>query len=522
MNGYDTVLKAAEDAEIIVSRNGTKFSARCPAHDDGRASLSISRGDDGRALVFCFAGCSTPDVVEALGLKMIDLFGDAREFDAAQYVYTDEAGNPLIRVTRTWPKGFRQERWDDGSWRNRILDTRRTVYNLPEVVGAAHVWIVEGEKDVESLRAIGVVGTTTLGGANKWRDEYTESFRGKRVDIIADNDEPGLESAARIRNALRTVAKGLDIWVNPDGKDVTDLLNSGKGLKDLERYVTSDDKAFEPMDWDTYEVEKVEWLLEPYIPVNSRVMAFGPAGSLKSLWAMWVASKLSKDNHKVAYFSLEMPPREVAKRLKKMNPPKENFKLFRRLSFESQTDLAAACDLLKGYSLIVVDSWSAVHGDTNNNDAVAKLDREFFLPLIEETGATLLILDNTGQAVITDKGRYQPEHARGASAKGDKMDMTLMFDRPDEEDNHKARIRVKKIRGDSSIPKPITVKTDPHNIDFRRVDEHGVDLGSMWDDDAPKYEPKEPEPEDAPESLLDRLKKAREQARLQEQEIDDV
>ena len=50
-----------------------KFTARCPAHDDN-AILSISEGADGRALVWCFAGCPADDIVAALGLAWPDLF----------------------------------------------------------------------------------------------------------------------------------------------------------------------------------------------------------------------------------------------------------------------------------------------------------------------------------------------------------------------------------------------------------------------------------------------------------------
>jgi hypothetical protein len=31
--------------------------ARCPAHDDRHASLSIGMGDPGRLLLFCHSGC---------------------------------------------------------------------------------------------------------------------------------------------------------------------------------------------------------------------------------------------------------------------------------------------------------------------------------------------------------------------------------------------------------------------------------------------------------------------------------
>ena len=48
--------------------------ARCPAHEDRRASLSIGEGDDGRVLIKCFAGCAFEDIVRAVGLEPRDLF----------------------------------------------------------------------------------------------------------------------------------------------------------------------------------------------------------------------------------------------------------------------------------------------------------------------------------------------------------------------------------------------------------------------------------------------------------------
>ena len=52
--------------------------ARCPAHEDRHASLSIGEGHGGRILLKCFAGCTPREVVAALGLTMSDLFADTR------------------------------------------------------------------------------------------------------------------------------------------------------------------------------------------------------------------------------------------------------------------------------------------------------------------------------------------------------------------------------------------------------------------------------------------------------------
>lgn len=40
--------------------------ARCPAHDDGKPSLTVGYGRDGRVLAHCWAGCTFEDVMRAL------------------------------------------------------------------------------------------------------------------------------------------------------------------------------------------------------------------------------------------------------------------------------------------------------------------------------------------------------------------------------------------------------------------------------------------------------------------------
>lgn len=50
------------------------WKACCPYHDDRNPSLSISLTDDRRNRLHCYARCSVPDVVAALGLEMHDQF----------------------------------------------------------------------------------------------------------------------------------------------------------------------------------------------------------------------------------------------------------------------------------------------------------------------------------------------------------------------------------------------------------------------------------------------------------------
>jgi putative DNA primase/helicase len=69
-NPVEFVLSRLEN----VSNLSSGWNARCPAHDDNMNSLSIGEGADGRALLFCHAGCSLNEVVTALGIRVRDLF----------------------------------------------------------------------------------------------------------------------------------------------------------------------------------------------------------------------------------------------------------------------------------------------------------------------------------------------------------------------------------------------------------------------------------------------------------------
>lgn len=59
-----------------VRKRRAGWVARCPAHPDRTPSLSINEGDDGRVLLYCFAGCDFQAIVAALGLAARDLMGD--------------------------------------------------------------------------------------------------------------------------------------------------------------------------------------------------------------------------------------------------------------------------------------------------------------------------------------------------------------------------------------------------------------------------------------------------------------
>lgn len=60
-----------------VRPTGRGMMAKCPAHEDKSPSLSIREAEDGRILIYCYAGCSPQAIVSSLGLTLSDLFPDA-------------------------------------------------------------------------------------------------------------------------------------------------------------------------------------------------------------------------------------------------------------------------------------------------------------------------------------------------------------------------------------------------------------------------------------------------------------
>ncbi len=58
-----------------VRQNGeARWMAKCPAHGDKTASLSIRQGDDGRVLLHDFGGCTLREIIAALGIEARQLF----------------------------------------------------------------------------------------------------------------------------------------------------------------------------------------------------------------------------------------------------------------------------------------------------------------------------------------------------------------------------------------------------------------------------------------------------------------
>jgi hypothetical protein len=231
---------------------------QCPAHEDKRASLSVSIGKDGSALLKCHAGCKTADVLAALGLEERDLFPEhekrrpAKRGTTIEHVYHDVTGAPLakkLRIEHAGGKTFAWKRRNGDGWTGGMNGMKPPLYRLPEILAAAKagdaVHVVEGEKCAEALASLGFVSTTTGGGAADALDApgLLEPLRGVDVVLWPDVDEPGRQYVERFARKLAGLARRIRVVSWPDGRpkgfDVADYIGAGAKREDLEALVTA-------------------------------------------------------------------------------------------------------------------------------------------------------------------------------------------------------------------------------------------------------------------------------------------
>ncbi|MGD0679665.1 MAG: phage/plasmid primase, P4 family [Polyangiaceae bacterium] len=157
----------------------------------------------------------------------------------AVYEYFDEDGALVYQVVRKPGKAFRQRVPDGcGGWIWKLNGARRVLYRLPELIAATAgpVYIVEGEKDADTLRARGLVATTSAQGAKSWgltADNARTVLRGRDVVVIRDRDAEGLGYALAIESSLTGVARSLRFLECTRGKDITDHLSAGGTMEEL-------------------------------------------------------------------------------------------------------------------------------------------------------------------------------------------------------------------------------------------------------------------------------------------------
>jgi putative DNA primase/helicase len=171
------------------------------------------------------------------------------------FPYHDEASVLLFEVVRfdtTDPdERFRQRRPDGkGDWIWNLKGVRRVLYALPALIAAVkageRVLVTEGERDANTAVKLGYVATTMPGGVKKWRAEYDEFLRGADVVVVADNDAPGQEHAAKLAKRLAKVAAQVRGVMFQNQKDLSAWVEAGGTREQLDAIIAQAPEQIKP------------------------------------------------------------------------------------------------------------------------------------------------------------------------------------------------------------------------------------------------------------------------------------
>jgi hypothetical protein len=293
----DRVRDALESqGKRIENARADHFVAQCPAHDDGRPSLGVDYRNE-KVLLNCYAGCFTDDIVRALGLEFTDLFDSEPDENNAlpirSYTYRRTDGTAVFIVDRYYPKTFRQRLpGTEPGHKGTINGVEPILYRAPEVwtrmkAEPTRVYLVDGEKDVETAEKHGLVATCWPGFGKKWRVSYTNFLRhAKEVLIVADQDAlkpdgslgPGQQYAIAARNELRAAGVRARVIAPAKGKDLTDHFAAGFTEAD---FIPEPTASIRPRGMSANDLMKkefipIEFAVEKVLPEGLTIFAGSP------------------------------------------------------------------------------------------------------------------------------------------------------------------------------------------------------------------------------------------------------
>lgn len=476
MNPVERILDALGACGCKPKQRGKQWYAKCPVHGGNDFdSLSLAEGGDGRALVTCHSqGCAFGAVMQALGLEPQDAWPRSAEIGGTVvplrrcptetppepdvvYDYVDEDGQLLYQVCRYQrPDGktFRQRRPDgNGGWTWSLGEVRRVLYRLPALLAAVSagstVFLVEGEKDVETLAALSLPATCCQGGAmekpESWLPEWTEALRGAKVVILPDNDAPGKRHAAVLRQVLDGVAESIRVVELPGlglKGDVSDWVQAGGTVDQLVRLCQQ--RRLVAVEFNELLAKKLppkRTLLEPWLYSQDLVMVYAKRGVGKTMFLLELTLGLASGGKvfswscpspvRVLYVDGEMPAVTMQERIAasvlgrsgkvKVQPlivtPDLQEHGIRSLStVEGRQDLL---DILDDTTVLILDNLSCLYGG-DENDSEAWDEMQAFLLKLRSRGITGIVVHHAGKS----------GQQRGTSRREDVLDTVIRLSRP--------------------------------------------------------------------------------------------
>jgi len=465
-----------ESRRYFESRLGVSLPARdevqvrCIWHDDQRPSMSINLKAGTWYCHSCLVGGGLLDFERKLKGKAdaecwmeinatIGRDGpDPNKSYCGQtcttYAYHDAGGNVVFEAVRYNPKKFLQRRPDGkGGWIWNMDSVTRVPFNLPTLTRANVVLIAEGEKDALNLQKaatefpdkngeLSYAATCNIGGAGKWRDEYSPYLAGKEVYVFQDNDHPGRKHAQQVCLSVEKFAQNVYLVELPglaEHGDVSDYLEAHSPSELFELILavsvwTPPDATIQPRtaleeavwpseDMDTFLAETeadLAWLVPEVLAPGRLTEIFAPRGLGKSLLAHYWAVETARRGLRVLILDRDNTRITLQTRLRSFGA--EDLKTLRVVSREKCPPLtkpdAWRAFPYADYDLVIVDSLDAMAEGVGEQDS-SKPARAM-APLLDichrENGPAVLLLGNTIKSAA---------HSRGSGVVEDRADIVF-------------------------------------------------------------------------------------------------
>jgi len=234
-----------------------------------------------------------------------------------EHVYLDGDGQPLAKKELFLkPDGCKTAVWyhyDYNVWRKGLNHEKPPLYNLPALIASSGtVYLVEGEKDAETLNSMGLTATTSPNGAGSvWRSEWSAPLTGRDVIVLADNDEAGRRHAERcaagLRGSVASVriiqARDIDPEVKEKGdiSDIVEKRSTEEARRMLEKAVVlAMQKESLAMSltpkvccFSDVAFEESSYLIAPYFPIGKITIVQGDSGTGKTAFMCAIAAAVS-------------------------------------------------------------------------------------------------------------------------------------------------------------------------------------------------------------------------------------
>lgn len=445
-----------------------EISALCPFHDDAMPSLSVNYN---RGIWICQAGCgqgnmidfhmkstgadpahAAHEILEVLNIPEISLTPQPETI----YVYEDQFHKPVYEVVRVdiapgKKKIFQRQRDEQGNILNNLTGIEPILYRLPEVLKSDTVIVVEGEKDAELTRSLGLPSnisvTTNSGGAGKWREAYAKTIGKRHSAVFCDRDEVGRRHSDSVVQSLHRESRKTRLIEVPGYHDIGDWIAAGADKKDVLKliretpYWVPDNMTLfvSSQQLASSSLEAPDWAIAGVIERNSNGFITARPKARKSFLALdmalhmaaglpWMGCEIPRPM-RVGFVSREDSAGRTAWRLKQLvsglgeqfdvqdnlwlNTPRQS----RFLYLDSDADRKVLIENIRerGIEFIFLDVFNRLHHAEENDNTAMRQVLDKVEEIRAETGAGICLLHHRPKYTEGDSEELSPL-LRGAAA----------------------------------------------------------------------------------------------------------